>query len=63
MQAFRNVNSKTGAFGNVNLKTGEKLGISSFGSLQWRDDSRNEIWVGKGVKDSAYVRAASVTLS
>lgn len=49
VKTFRNVNLKIGTFRNMNLKTGEKLGFSSFGSLQWRDDSRNE------VQSSAYL--------
>lgn len=51
-KAFRTVNLNIGAFRNLNLKTGEEADFSSFGSLPWRGDCRNEVQVGKWVKDS-----------
>lgn len=47
------VNLNIGAFRNLNLKTGEEADFSSFGSLLWRDDCKNEVQVGKWVKDPA----------
>lgn len=51
-KAFRTLNLNIGAFRNLNLKTGGEADFSSFWSLPWRDDCRNEVQVGKWGKDS-----------
>lgn len=60
-KAFRTVNLNIGAFRNLNLKNGEEADFSSFGSLPWRDDCRNEV-NGKRTPPTGRVEEPSVTL-